>query len=193
MWWREARPVVEVPRRHAIGWCHVTGQPHGRLEIPSPHFRLDRRQIETALTAHLADQHPTSAPPQVAPAYLVEDQLTIGARLRVAGHRIVERDLVTAYGLQVVGGVIATLLGQGVDATIVCDRALSHPVRRPPSTPPPTPSPSSDRSAGRAARGRLGTRRGARLAAPARSALTRVITGCLLDTGSGCGPARRRD
>lgn len=121
--------MVEVPRRHAIGWCHVTGQPHGRLEIPSPHFRLDRRQVETALTAHLADQHPNSAPPQVAPAYLVEDQLTIGAQLRMAGHRIVERDLVTAYGLQVVGGVIATLLGQGVDATIVCDRALSQPVR----------------------------------------------------------------
>ena len=129
MWWREARPVVEVPRRHAIGWCHVTGQPHGRLEIPSPHFRLDRRQIETALAAHLADQHPASGPPHVIPAYLVEDQLTIGARLQVAGHRIVERDLVTAYGLQVVGGVIATLLGRGVDATIVCDRALSRPVR----------------------------------------------------------------
>ena len=63
------------------------------------------------------------------PAYLVEDQLTIGAQLRMAGHRIVERDLVTAYGLQVVGGVIATLLGQGVAATIVCDRALSQPVR----------------------------------------------------------------
>lgn len=121
--------MVEVPRRHAIGWCHVTGQPHGRLEIPSPHFRLDRRQVETALTAHLADQHPNSAPPQVAPAYLIEDQLTIGAQLRMAGHRIVERDLVTAYGLQVVGGVIATLLGQGVAATIVCDRALSQPVR----------------------------------------------------------------
>ena len=129
MWWREDRPVVEVPRRHAIGWCHITGEPHGRLEIPSPHFRLDRRQVETALTAHLADQHPTSAPPQVAPAYLVEDQLTIRAQLRMAGHRIVERDLVTAYGLQVVGGVIATLLGQGVAATIVCDQALSQPVR----------------------------------------------------------------
>jgi hypothetical protein len=129
VWWREARSVVEVPRRHSIGWCHVTGQPHGRLEIPSCHFRLDRRQIETALTSYLADQHPTSDPPRVAPAYLLEDQLTIEAQLRVAGHRIVERDLVTAYGLQVVGGTVATLPGQGVDATIVCDRALSHPVR----------------------------------------------------------------
>lgn len=121
--------MVEVPRRHAIGWCHVTGQPHGRLEIPSPHFRLDRRQIETALTAHLADQHPTSARPPVMPAYLVEDQLAIGARLRVAGHRIVERDLVTAYGSACCRGVIGIVLGQGVDATIVCDQVLSQPVR----------------------------------------------------------------
>ena len=120
--------MVEVPRRHSIGWCHVTGQPHGRLEIPSPHFRLDRRQVETALTAHLAD-HTAQRPAAGLPAYLVEDQLTIGAQLRMAGHRILERDLVTAYGLQVVGGVIATLLGQGVAATIVCDQALSHPVR----------------------------------------------------------------
>lgn len=129
MWWREDRPVVEVPRRHAIGWCHITGEPHGRLEIPSHHFRLDRRQIESALTIHLADRHPTGAPQNVIPAYLVEDQLMIGAQLRVAGYRIVERDLVTAYGLQVVGGVIATLLGHGVAATVVCDRALSEPVR----------------------------------------------------------------
>ena len=121
--------MVEVPRRHSIGWCHVTGQPHGRLEIPSPHFRLDRRQIETALTAHLADAHEFATPPAITPAYLVEDELTIGARLRVTGHRIVERDLVTVYGLQIVGGVIATLLGKGAAATIVCDQALSHPVR----------------------------------------------------------------
>jgi hypothetical protein len=70
-----------------------------------------------------------TTPPSITPAYLVEDQLTIGAQLHVAGHRVVERDLVTTYGLHVVGGVLATLLGQGVDATIVVDRALSQPVR----------------------------------------------------------------
>lgn len=128
-WWRHSRAVVEVPRRHRIGWCDVTGDPHGHLEIISPHVRLDRRQIETALTADLTDLHHYPSPPRIAPAHTVTDQLGAAARLRVAGHRIVDRDLLSTYGLHVVGGVIATLLGQGVEATIVADRSLSDPVR----------------------------------------------------------------
>src|SRR4051794_9256444 len=90
-----SKSPIEVPRRHSVGWCHLTGEPHGRLDIPSPHFRLDRRQIEAALTTHLAHRHQFTTPPLITPAHLVDDQLTIKAQLRVAGHRIAERDLVT--------------------------------------------------------------------------------------------------
>lgn len=129
VWWRQSRRLVDIPRRHGIGWCDAAGDPYGQLEITSPHPRLDRRQIETALAADLTNSHRYPRPPQIVPAHTVEHQLSIAAQLRVAGHRVLDRDLMTTYGLHVVGGVIATLLGQGVEATIVCDRALSGPVR----------------------------------------------------------------
>jgi len=125
VWWRH-RPVMEVPLRHRIGWCTQSGRPHGQLVITSHHLRLDRRQIETALAAELARHSPTA--PRLLPAHQVGD-LSVEAQLRVNGHHITDTDLTTDYGLDVVGGITAVLLGRGVDATIVLDAELSDPVR----------------------------------------------------------------
>ena len=126
VWWR-GRPTVRVPRSHEIGWCSTSGSPHGRLVITSPHLRLDRRQIEAALVAELASRYPT--PPTLAPAQQMLDQLSKEAALRVAGHTIVEADLVGEYGLDVVADLTATLLGQGIDAAISLEVGLGPAVR----------------------------------------------------------------
>ena len=67
--------MVEVPRRHAIGWCHVTGQPHGRLEIPSSHlgWTAARSRPPSAPTSPAAPARDTTTG---RPAQLVQDQLT---------------------------------------------------------------------------------------------------------------------
>jgi hypothetical protein len=96
VWWRQTRPVAEVPRQHSIGWCDTTGRRHGQLVITSPHFRLDRRQIEAALACDLTTTHHYTDAPPITPAHTLDRELATEARLRVAEHRIVERDLTTS-------------------------------------------------------------------------------------------------
>ena len=127
VWWRQPRSVVEVPRRHLIGWCDATGRCHGCLVITSHHLRLDRRQIHTALAVELAGHFPT--PPTLAPAHESRTEISNEASLRVDGFRIIEMDLTSVYGLNVVAGITAQLLARGVDASVVVDWELSDPVR----------------------------------------------------------------
>lgn len=127
MWWRTSLVLVEVPRRHIIGWSDVTGAPFGTITITSPHPRLDRRTIETALAAELAQTYPL--PPRLGTAAELSDQLTVEARLRAAGHQVLTRDLTSVYGHRALGGVVATLLGKGIDAYILIDKHASAAAR----------------------------------------------------------------
>ena len=127
VWWRTSLALVEIPRRHIIGWSDTTGDPHGTVTITSPHPRLDRRTIETALAAELAQTYPD--PPRLATAAELNDQLSAEARLRAAGHQVLTRDLTTTYGHRALGGVVATLLGKGIDAYILIDKHASAAAR----------------------------------------------------------------
>ena len=127
VWWRTRLALVEIPRRHTIGWSDTTGAPFGSITIASPHPRLDRRTIETALAADLAQTYPD--PPRLGTAAELSDQLTAEARLRAAGHRVLTRDLTTVYGHRALGGIVATLLGKGIDAYILIDQQASSPAR----------------------------------------------------------------
>ena len=127
VWWKTSLALAEIPRRHTIGWCDTTGAPFGTITIVSPHPRLDRRTIETKLAEHLATTYPV--PPRFGPAVELADQLTAEARLRAAGHQVLTRDLTSVYGVRALGGVVATLLGKGIDAYVLIDRNASRPAR----------------------------------------------------------------
>lgn len=127
VWWKTSLGLAEIPRRHTIGWSDTSGVPNGAITIASPHLRLDRRTIETALAANLAQTYPT--PPRLGPVAELADQLTPEARLRAAGHQVLTRNLTAVYGHRTIGGVVATLLGRGVDAHILIDHGASPPVR----------------------------------------------------------------
>ena len=58
VWWKTSLALVDIPRRHTIGWCDTSGAPHGTITIVSPHPRLDRRTIETALAEELVTTYP---------------------------------------------------------------------------------------------------------------------------------------
>ena len=127
VWWKTSLALVEIPRRHTIGWTDTTGNPHGTITIESPHPRLDRRTIETALAAELVSTYPI--PPRLGTATELSDQLSGEARLRAAGHQVLTRDLTTVYGHRALGGVVATLLGKGIDAYILIDQHASPAAR----------------------------------------------------------------
>lgn len=129
VWWRAAAQNLTVPRVHPIDWVDVTGAPRGRLEIRSHHLRIDQRTIETALLAELVPgSYPTA--PAIVPAGVVDQQiLSIEATLIIDGHHILERDLLTTYGLDIIAGISAQLLGSGPRAQIVLEETLNSPVR----------------------------------------------------------------
>lgn len=69
-------------------------------------------------------------PPRLAAAVdIPAADLTAEARLRAAGHQVLVRDLVSVYGDDALGGVVATLLGRGIDAYILIDRDARHAAR----------------------------------------------------------------
>ena len=114
VWWRTSLAVTEIPRRHVIGWCDAAGAPTGKIDIVSPHLRLERRTIETALAQDLAGRYAT--PPRLGTTDELAEILSIEARLRAAGHHVLTRNLTDVYGPRTVGGVVATLLGKGQSA-----------------------------------------------------------------------------
>ena len=128
VWWRQSPPTPTI-RVHHIGWVDVTGQPTGRLEIRSPHLRLDERTIQTALAEHLV---PASYPtmPIIRPAHRVpETEMSLEAGLIIDGHTITHRDLLIPFGIDVVAGISAELLVRGPKATIVLEETLQQPVK----------------------------------------------------------------
>ena len=127
VWWKTSLSLVDIPRRHSIGWCDSSGTPFGSITIVSPHPRLDRRTIETALTEHLAATF--SDPPRLGTAAEFIGELTAEARLRAGGHAVLTRDLAGVYGDHALGGVVATLLGKGVQAYVLIDQDASHAAR----------------------------------------------------------------
>ena len=54
VWWKTSLSLVDIPRRHTIGWCDTSGTPFGTITIVSPHPRLDRRTIEALYQASQA-------------------------------------------------------------------------------------------------------------------------------------------
>jgi len=72
---------------------------------------------------------PTPIPPRLGPVAELADQLTAEARLRAAGHQVLTRDITSAYGTRALGGVVATLLGKGIDAYVLIDNDASQPAR----------------------------------------------------------------
>jgi hypothetical protein len=129
VWWRHPSPPGEASGMHRIGWVDVTGRPHGRLDIPSPHLRLDPHTIETALRTHLVP-HPYSEQPTILAAGLTEaNLLSSEARLIVDGHTITDTDLSTIYGLDVVAVVSARLHAAGPRAVVAVEKTL-HPAVR---------------------------------------------------------------
>ncbi len=128
VWWRTSLALAEIPRRHIIGWSDISGYPEGTITISSPHPRLDRRTIETALAAELPATY--SDLPRLGTVEELSDRLTAEARLRAAGHRVVTRQVTRVYGDCAVGGVVATLLGKGVDAYILIDREATSAARK---------------------------------------------------------------
>ena len=127
VWWKTSVALVDIPRQHTIGWCDTSGTPSGTITIVSPHPRLDRRTIETALAADLATTYPR--PPRLGVPAELTDELCAEARLRSAGHQVLSRNLAQVYGDRALGGVVATLLGRGLDAYVLIDNDASQPAR----------------------------------------------------------------
>ena len=128
VWWRQS-PATPTIRIHHVGWVDVTGRPQGRLEIRSPHLRLDERTIHTALAEHLV---PASYPtmPIIRPAHRVpETELSLEAGLIIDGHGITHRGLLIPFGIDVVAAISAELLVRGPHATIVLEETLQQPVK----------------------------------------------------------------
>lgn len=126
VWWKTSLAMAKVPRQQ-IGWCDAAGSPHGAITILSPHPRLDRRTVETALAQHLAGRY--REPPRLATAEELADQLSVEAQLRAAGYRVLTRDLTGTYGSRALGGVVATLLGRGIRAYVLIDDDATGPAR----------------------------------------------------------------
>src|SRR3954468_21412346 len=107
VWWRAPKAELTVPRWHRIGWGDVTGLPHGWLEIPSRHLRLDQQTIEKALLAELANLYEAPSP-AVLPAGLADPAIvSVEAALTVAGHEILDRGLLLTYGVDILAGISA--------------------------------------------------------------------------------------
>ena len=129
LWWRQPLPPAGTPRVHRIGWVDANGRPHGRLDIPSPHLRLDPRTIETALADHLVPRiYPV--PPTILAAGLTDPALYGSeTRLVLDGHTVTNMDLSTVYGLDVVAVVSARLHAAGPRAVIAVEETLNPAVR----------------------------------------------------------------
>ena len=117
--WKTTVGLAEIPRRHQIGWADTTGTPAGTVTITSPHPRLDRRTIEAHLISEIATAY--STPPRLGTAAELDEELSAEARIRAAGHPVLTRDLRSVYGEEAVGGIVATLLGKGINAYILID------------------------------------------------------------------------
>jgi len=127
VWWKTSLSLIDIPRRHTIGWCDTSGTPFGTITIVSPHPRLDRRTIEAALTEELATTYP--GPLRLNTATENPGELTAEARLRAGGHAVLTRDLAGVYGDHAPGGVVATLLGKGVQAYVLIDQQAGYAAR----------------------------------------------------------------
>lgn len=127
VWWKTSLALAEIPRRHNIGWSDTAGTPHGVVTITSPHPRLDRRTIENAIAEELAERY--ARPPRLGTPDELTDQLTAEARLRAAGHQVLIRHVADVHGSRAVGGIVATLLGRGIDAFVLIDSAASSAAR----------------------------------------------------------------
>lgn len=127
VWWRQTVTALEVPRSHRIGWSVLGDGRRGVLTVMSPHLRLDRGLIERELSAALTSELGTAV--RVMPVAECVDQLDPATRLAVAGHTLFEADLASTFGLDVIAGVTAELLGKGVSARVVVEATLSVPIR----------------------------------------------------------------
>lgn len=128
VWWRtRVQRDPDGSRLHRIGWATPTGRHRGSFPLRSPHPWLDAATIERSLAAHLEDAF--GATVQILPA--TSDRVAISAEVELlaAGHRIVELDLSSLYGPDVVAGATVQLLGRGHSAVLVFDHHLSTHVR----------------------------------------------------------------
>ncbi len=129
LWWRQPLPPAQTPRIHRIGWVDTAGRPHGRLDIDSPHLRLDPATIEAALADHLVP-HTYPNPPRILAAGLTDPALYGSeTRLVLDGHTVTNMDLSTVYGLDVVAVVSARLHAAGPRAVIAVEETLNPAVR----------------------------------------------------------------
>lgn len=127
VWWKTSVVLAEIPRRHLVGWADTTGRPAGTITITSPHPRLDRRTVEAHLASELASAYPT--PPRLGTPTELDDQLSAEARIRATGHAVLTRDLRGVYGPEAVGGIVATLLGKGINAYVLIDHEATTATR----------------------------------------------------------------
>lgn len=95
--------------------------------VVSPHLRLGKDQIERELLAVLTTELGHQV--RVVPAADCPGELDPETRLAVAGHTVSDGDFASTFGLDVIGGVSAQLLGRGVSARVVVEATLSTPIR----------------------------------------------------------------
>lgn len=118
-----------MPRIHRIGWVDATGRPHGRIDIPSPHLRLEPSTIEAELRDRLVPHRYPGQPILLAAGLTDPELLGHETRLIIDGHTVTDADLATGYGLDVVAVVSAQLRGAGPRAIVAVQEDL-HPAVR---------------------------------------------------------------
>lgn len=125
VWWRDSTANTEVPKAYGLGWARADGTDAGTLALAGPHSWLSAASIQDELANVLRSR--LEGPVELRPAQESEPNPVV--RLARAGHRVVDVDLWSLYGLEVVGGVTAELRGRGLQATLVVEQHLSAPVR----------------------------------------------------------------
>ena len=128
VWWRtRVQREADGSRLHRIGWATPSGQRRGSFPLRSLHPWLDAATIERSLATHLEEAFDVTV--QVLPAATDRVAISAEVELLAAGHRIVELDLSSLYGPDVVAGATVQLLGRGHSAVLVFDHHLSTHVR----------------------------------------------------------------
>ena len=127
VWWRDLSPARQVQRSHRVGWSVLGDGRQGVMPLVSSHLRLDRATIERGLCEVLKAEFGVEV--RVMPASDCVDQLDPATRLAVAGHTMSDADLASTFGLDIIGGVTAELLGRGLAARVVVEATLSAPIR----------------------------------------------------------------
>lgn len=123
VWWRDATASTEVPKAYGVGWARADGTNAGTLALASPHSWLSAATIQDELAEVLRSR--LEGPVELRPAQ--DDEPNAVVRLVRAGHQVVDVDLWSLYGLEVVGGVTAEL--RGLQATLAVEQHLSAAVR----------------------------------------------------------------